>query len=171
MDSAGGKVNDEARSFQIRPATADDAAFIRSLTQRFATGGTPSWREPVRLAHFFERAIGEIAELVAADAVNPREAVLIASHGGPERLGFIHLRPELSGLTGEWDGYVNAVAVAAEAEGRGVGRALLSAAERWAREQGFRHLVLETFGDNTHARAFYRRLGFAEETLKLVKVV
>ena len=50
-------------------------------------------------------------------------------------------------------------------------RALLAAGEDWAREQGFGHLALETFGDNVHARAFYRHLGFAEETLKLVKVV
>jgi ribosomal protein S18 acetylase RimI-like enzyme len=156
---------------QIRPATTDDAAFIRSLAPRFAAGGTPSWRDPERLAHFFDRSIGEIAEILAADAVNPREAILVAVDGNQNRLGFIHLRPELSGLTREWDGSINAVAVAAEAEGRGVGRALLAAGEKWAREQGFDHLALETFGDNVHARAFYRHLGFAEETLKLVKVV
>ena len=29
----------------------------------------------------------------------------------------------------------------------------------------------ETFADNRHARAVYQRLGYAEETLKLVKAL
>lgn len=160
-----------APAFQIRPATAADADFIRELTPRFAGAGTPSWRDPARMATFVLRAIGEIAELVAADAVSPREAVLIATGDGGIPLGFIHLRPDLSVFTREWQGYVNALGVAGMSEGRGVGRALLAAGEGWAREQGFRHLALDTFGDNTHARAVYAHLGFAEETLKLVKAL
>jgi GNAT superfamily N-acetyltransferase len=155
----------------IRPATAADADFIRSLTARFAEAGVPPWRDPARLAHFHRHGVGEIAELVEANAVRAGESILIATTPDGTRLGFIHLRPDISGLTLEEQGYVNAVAVTAEAEGHGVGRALLAAGEDWARECGYHHLTLETFGGNAHARAFYHRLGYEEETLKLVKVL
>ncbi len=171
MPSERDTVSNAQPNVAIRPATSEDAAFIGDLTSRFAETGSPPWRDPGRMAHFFRRSIGEIAELVAADAVNPREAVLIATGEGAAPLGFIHLRPDLCGLTREWQGYVNALAVSATAEGRGIGRALLLAGESWARERGFRYLALDTFGTNERARAFYEHLGFAEESLKLVKVV
>ena len=169
MTSVRGETNAATNGVTIRPATRADAAFIGALTARFADAGTLPWRDATLLSRFFERAIGEIAGLVEAEAVNPREAILLATDDRGVRLGFIHLRPDLSALTREWQGYVNALAVTAEAEGRGVGRALLAAGESWAREQGFHHLALDTFGTNNRARAFYNRLGYAEETLKLVK--
>lgn len=153
---------------QIRLAEPGDAPFIVGLTARFAEVGVPDWHDPARMAIFFERGIGEIAEAVAADRVAPDEAILIASVAG-ERLGFIHLRPQASGLTLEPQGYINALATTAEAEGQGIGRALLAAGENWARRRGFRMLTLETFGGNRHARDFYARGGYQEETLKLTK--
>jgi ribosomal protein S18 acetylase RimI-like enzyme len=156
---------------RIRPATTADGAFIRSLTARFADSGAPPWRDPARLAYFHRHGVGEIAELVEANSIRAGEVILVATDPDGARLGFIHLRPDISGLTLEEQGYVNALAVTAEAEGRGAGRALLAAGEDWARECGYHHLTLETFGGNAHARAFYRRLGYEEETLKLVKVL
>ncbi|CAA9549497.1 MAG: hypothetical protein AVDCRST_MAG18-184 [uncultured Thermomicrobiales bacterium] len=167
-DPAGGATG---RAHHIRPATAADGDFIRELTPRFAEAGTPPGRDPARMSTFFLHSIGEIVELVTADSVSPREAVLIATDDAGIRLGFVHLRPDLSGLTGEWQGYVNALAVTPAAEGRGVAQALLAAGEAWAREQGFRHLALDTFGANGRARVLYARWGFAEETLKLVKTL
>jgi ribosomal protein S18 acetylase RimI-like enzyme len=155
----------------LRPATTADADFIRALTARFLAAGTPPWRDAARIAIFHRRGVGEIAELVAADCVRPEEAVLIATDPDRTRLGFIHLRPDVSGLTLEQQGYVNALAVTEEAAGRGIGRMLLAAGEEWARERGYRYLALETFGDNRNARAFYSHLGYEEETLKLVKVL
>jgi len=152
----------------IRLAGPGDAAFIVSLTARFAGAGAPTWHDPKRLAIFFERGIGEIAEAVAADKLPSSETILIASMAG-QPVGFIHLRPETSGLTLEPQGYINALATTAEAEGQGIGRALLAAGENWARRHGFRMLALETFGDNHHARDFYARSGYEEETLKLTK--
>lgn len=154
---------------QLRRATADDAPFIRAMTARFLASGSPPWRDQARIVIFQERGIGEIAAVVAAGAVPRQEAILIATDAEGTRLGFIHLRPETSGLTLERQGYVNALAVTAAAEGRGVGRALLAAGEAWARDQGFRFLTLEAFGDNRRARDFYARLGFAEETVRLAK--
>jgi GNAT superfamily N-acetyltransferase len=66
---------------------------------------------------------------------------------------------------------VAVLAVAAEAEGQGVGRALLEAAEGWTREQGLSMLTLNVFEGNTRARTVYERLGYAPETLRYVKTL
>jgi len=43
------------------------------------------------------------------------------------------------------------------------------AAEAWARARGLSRLTLEVFANNGGARAFYERLGFAEDSLRVVK--
>ena len=98
-------------------------------------------------------------------------AVLIASSASGERLGFIQLETEREFFTAEPQGYVANLAVKGESEGKGVGKALMSAAETWTKEQGMQHLTLFVFAGNTGARTFYEKLGFAEDSLKLVKAV
>ncbi|HVS47162.1 MAG TPA: GNAT family N-acetyltransferase [Verrucomicrobiae bacterium] len=53
---------------------------------------------------------------------------------------------------------IGRMAVAVEARGRGVGRAILEALMREARERGFRRAVLAA---QTHAQTFYNKAGFA----------
>lgn len=55
------------------------------------------------------------------------------------------------------------LAVAEEARGAGVGRALLRAARDEARRQGARRLTLRVLGHNTPARALYESEGFVVE--------
>ncbi|HEY8601178.1 MAG TPA: GNAT family N-acetyltransferase [Thermomicrobiales bacterium] len=157
------------RALQIRPAIAADADFISGFVARFAESGALPWRDPALMATFHASGVAQ----VVAHARAPEEGhqVLVATAGDGQPLGFIYLHNQRSGLTGEEQGYVSMLSVTREAEGRGVARALLAAAEDWAREQGFRHLALDTFGDNLRARAVYAHLGFAEESLKLVKAL
>ena len=157
------------RALKIRPATADDADFINGFVSRFAESGALPWRDPALMAQFHASGVERAAE--QARAPEAGHQVLIATGPDGQPLGFIYLHNQRTVLTGEEQGYVSMLAVAQEAEGRGVGRALLAAGEEWARGQGFRHLALDTFGDNAHARAVYAHLGFAEESLKLVKVL
>ena len=53
--------------------------------------------------------------------------------------------------------------VAADARGRGVGSALLSAAIEWARSAGAHKVALQVWPDNQGAIALYRKFGFAQE--------
>ena len=55
------------------------------------------------------------------------------------------------------------VAVAQGSRGVGVGRALLSEAEAWARQWGLRKLSLHVRSGNVAAIGLYRRLGFELE--------
>ena len=95
-------------------------------------------------------------------------AVLLAS-SRDEPLGFVHLETTPEFFTGEPQGYVANLAVEETGEGKGVGKALMEAAEAWTRAQGMRHLTLYVFAGNARARTFYARLGFEEDSLKLVK--
>jgi RimJ/RimL family protein N-acetyltransferase len=56
--------------------------------------------------------------------------------------------------------------VAKERRRQGVGRALMEAAEQWAREVGVRKLELHVFPYNTAAIALYETLGYEREGLR-----
>jgi ribosomal protein S18 acetylase RimI-like enzyme len=58
---------------------------------------------------------------------------------------------------------IRGLAVADEARGKGVGRALLRAAVEQARDGGFRRITLRVLGHNTRARALYESEGFVVE--------
>jgi len=74
-------------------------------------------------------------------------------------------------FTGTPEAYVGELVVAEEAEGRGVGRALMAAVEDWARAHGLGRVSLETGAANTAARGFYRALGYDESDVRLTKSV
>jgi len=65
-------------------------------------------------------------------------------------------------FAGELDAYIGELIVAEAAEGRGIGRLLMRAAEDWADSRGLRRLTLETGAANSAARAFYASLGYLE---------
>lgn len=45
---------------------------------------------------------------------------------------------------------------------QGVGRRLVAASEEWARQMGYRLIVMDTAVDAAHLRAMFRRLGYAD---------
>ena len=55
------------------------------------------------------------------------------------------------------------------ARGRGIGRALMAAAEDWSRERGFTELASDTEVENDASLVAHRRIGF-EEVERLVKL-
>ncbi len=152
------------QTIYVRPATADDLPFIRSLAERFASVGTPAWRDTEQMWEFHQQSAEEVG-----DAIETRDLVLIAEDEQKTRLGFIHATHSTDFFTQEPQGYIADLAVSAQAEGKGVGRKLMEQAEVWARTQGYRLLALDVFAFNAHARAFYTHLGYAEETIKMVK--
>ena len=66
-------------------------------------------------------------------------------------------------------GFVYDLWVAPEHRRRGVARFLLSEAERWARDHGYRKIKLEVAEPNRGARALYEKAGFGAERLYLAK--
>jgi aminoglycoside 6'-N-acetyltransferase len=63
------------------------------------------------------------------------------------------------------------LAVAPEWRGRGVGTALLAAAEEWARAQGAERMMLDLDVNNSGARRLYERVGYEVEALAMDKPI
>jgi len=147
------------RSYQPRDRDA-----VLALAARLTSGMAP-WRDAgacltaVRgwVEGSIERPADEGALLVAVD-----------ERDRPE--GFVSVEASTH-FSGEREAYIGELVVDERREGRGIGRALVDAAEAWALARGYRTLTLETGAANHDARGFYARLGFLEEGVRLTKVL
>lgn len=149
---------------RIRGAEAKDRDFVLGLVPQLLAFGPPAWRDA--------ESMRETDAAVVAGALDGRSAgsvVFVAEDEAGAQLGFVHVRPETDYYLRAECGHVADVVVAPEARGQGAGRALMEAAERWARERGYSMLTLNVFVENTGARAVYESLGFNAETVRYVK--
>jgi GNAT superfamily N-acetyltransferase len=136
----------------IRPAVLADGAVLREL---FAQLGYPA---PML---DFMRRLGDVL-------ADPTQTLLVAESGGVAvgvaQLGRLTLL--------EADGYAQLLAlVVAEAHrSQGLGAALVTASESWARDQGSMTLTVRSNVVRTRTHAFYERLGYtrvkSQHTLK-----
>lgn len=148
----------------IRPATAADLPFIHGLAARLAGAADLPWRSDEEVMRFQRRFMHETLE-----APKPGAVTLIAADDAGERQGFVHAEPMLDIFTDQVAAYIPLLAVTEAAEGQGTAKALMAAVEDWARGHGYASLSLDVFASNARGRAFYDRLGYGEETLRLVK--
>lgn len=148
----------------IRPARAGDRNFIFNLAPRLVEFGEVPGREPPRMIARDRAALMETLE----DPSGPA-ALFVAEGEGGEASGFIHVTTATDYYSDSATAHIADVVVAPEAEGRGVGRALISYAEEWARQRGFAMLTLNVFIANDRARRVYRKLGFEEEWIRCIK--
>lgn len=104
------------------------------------------------------------AELVQAKLARldpDREAVFVAEYDG-NVVGYIHVeRYDL--LYFETMANILGLAVMSAFQHNGVGRALISAAEQWASDNGIRVMRLNSGAERTEAHEFYRYMGYSSE--------
>lgn len=100
---------------------------------------------------------GEIGDFFAGRSREP-VAVLVAEGAADQLLGFAELsiRSYAESCTTDRVGYLEGWYVIPEARGQGVGRALVEAAETWARAQGCIELASDTEVDNEVSAAGLR---------------
>ena len=117
-----------------------------------------------RLLHAFNTEFGEptpdaetIAER-AAPLIESGEVMVLLAGNGPDGFAQLRFRPSL--YTGALDAYLEELYVVPERRGQGLGRALLEAAMRHAKERGAAHIDLGTSEDDVAARALYESAGF-----------
>lgn len=138
----------------VRPVSKGDAAtWLRMRQALWPDGSADDHREEID--HFF-----------AGNASEPL-AVLIAEDPGGAALGIAELsiRPSAEGCESRRVAYLEGWFVWPEARKRGVGRALVKAAEEWGRSQGCVEFASDTQPDNLGSVAAHRAIGFTDAGL------
>jgi ribosomal protein S18 acetylase RimI-like enzyme len=152
------------RIIRIRDARITDGDAMLALMPRLAEFDLPQGRAP--------------AELYSDDAVLMRRwlagelddcLVQVAVDGSDEVVGFTLTRLRPDALSHEPSAHLEAIAVAAAAEGQGAGRALLAAVEENAAKHGARSLTLHVISTNERAITFYERAGYFGEMRRYIK--
>ncbi|RNI20282.1 GNAT family N-acetyltransferase [Flexivirga caeni] len=148
--------------FVIRPIEPDDRGEILALADRL-TVGVAEWRPPelvLRAVRGWVSAAVEHAASGAADAT-----VLVAVEDA-RVAGFVSVGEDRH-WSGETDAYIGELVVHPDREGRGVGSALVRAAERWAAARGLARVRLSTGAANVAALRLYDDLGYRREDVTL----
>ena len=151
---------------QVRPAIEADREFVLTLVPRLRAFG----EVPFRPADVHDRAERDTLER-AMSAPSAESVVLVAEIAEQGLVGVALAETATDYFTKERHGYLAILAVSERAEGHGVGSALLTATEAWARTRGYRFLTLNVFAANARARAVYERAGFAPDTIRYAKVL
>jgi GNAT superfamily N-acetyltransferase len=132
------------------------------LAGRLTSFELPPWRRPEEIA------VADAREMTDALRSGTRSnEVLIAERDG-KPVGCLHVL-ETKDFFGTAHAHISVIATTEQAEGSGVGRALLAHAEEWARQRGHTLLTLNVFAANARARGFYERAGWTPEMLKYAK--
>ncbi|MHB1329100.1 MAG: GNAT family N-acetyltransferase [Gemmatimonadales bacterium] len=149
----------------LRPAQASDEPFLLGLTHRLASFPLPGWRT----AH--EIDVGDHPAIrTALQDADPGTLLLVALVDEVPR-GYIFVTTRVDFFTQEPHGHIEVLAVEADAAGRGIGKALVNAAEAWVQERGYRSMTLNVFAGNEAARAVYDRLGYLPEMVRYRKEI
>lgn len=122
---------------QLRPFRSSDLQTLYEIDQACFPPGVSYSRD--ELARFIHRRNSTTWVAEADDAI---VGFLVAARQ-PQRMG-----------------HIITIEVVKSWRRRGVGAALLDAAEDWARRQGLRGVYLETAEDNLDAQQFYQAQGF-----------
>jgi len=108
----------------------------------------------------------EVARFLKGDLKNPLAVLLAALEdaAGARIVGFaeLNIRPYAEGCSTDRVGFLEGWFVAPSARRQGVGRALVAAAEEWARAQGCSEFASDTLVDNEVSAAAHQALGFEE---------
>ncbi len=90
---------------------------------------------------------------------NENHGVLVAADMAGAVVGCVHIG-RLMSLDADLSGQILGLVVAERVRRQGVGRALMAAAEVWARERKCTKVILRSSVRRTEAHAFYERIGY-----------
>lgn len=151
-------------TFTVRRATVADAFTLAGLNEHVH-------ESHLRAEPTLYRATdpAELATWFATRLSDPDVVVFLA--GAEQPIGFavvVHMRAPQTPFSPPRERLLlDQIAVAASARRRGVGRALMNAAEQHARSLGLQSVQLDVRAFNVEAQRFYESLGYAPVQLRL----
>jgi ribosomal protein S18 acetylase RimI-like enzyme len=122
----------------------------------------PAWRPKTELIDGDRRALEDWF-----NNPKPDEAMYIAELDGTPA-GCAYLVTLIDYFNQRPHAHLSVLAVARDAEGQGVGSALLDQSVTWAKERNSDRLTLSALVTNSRARALYERKGFGGEYIRYV---
>jgi len=151
----------------IRPATPEDVpAIIELATEMVLHSVSPFRQVSAEQVKTFRRddldTLGDLLNL-------EHSGIFVAVEDGNIVGHIIVVAQQRDSSTGTEQAWIYDVSVAAGQWSRGVGRALMDEAERFALERGMRAIGLGVTVANRRAVDFYQRLGYQEERVQMVK--
>jgi ribosomal protein S18 acetylase RimI-like enzyme len=154
----------------IRTATLDDYAGVARVFDEI------DLLHRRALPHVFRASAGRALELAHFEAVlADLEMDWIVAERAGEIVGFVSVRvlhaADRPLLVPRDFVEVDSLAVRADHQRAGVGRALMAAAEGWAAERGIIEIELSVWEFNQGALAFYEQLGYVTERRKMRRVL
>lgn len=147
----------------IRKGTLQDRAFAQDLGNRTMSDSVAAFRSynPAMLEASYENLL---------DFVFGQPHVFLVAEESGVRTGFILLLDTMPDeVTRMPQGFIAYMAVEPSAQGRGIGKRLLAAAEDEARRRGLPYMGLMVTEDNAAARALYESAGYFTERRLLCK--
>jgi ribosomal protein S18 acetylase RimI-like enzyme len=129
-----------AADLAVSSITDADVAPVIALWQR--CGLTQPWNDPAADIAFARR--GPNSDILVGRRADKLVATVLVGHDGHR-------------------GWIYYVAVDSDAQGSGLGRAIMSAAEDWLRAHGVLKVQLMVRPDNSKVQAIYEALGYGEQ--------
>ena len=149
---------------RVRDAMPSDGEAMLALMPRLAEFNLPDGRVP---EHLYQGDVKLMQQWISGNASDCLVQVAVDDSG--EVLGFTLTRLRPDALSHEPSAHLEAIAIASEAEGRGVGKALLESNEENAKSHGAQSMTLHVISTNQRAREFYERSGYFGELLRYIK--
>lgn len=150
------------KNLTVRSARPSDREFVLDLADRLVSFDVPAWRPQTELIEGDRRALEAWFNSPQAD-----EAMYIAELDG-RLAGCAYLVMLVDYFNGRPHAHLSVLAVSADAEGKGVGTALIDQSIAWAKERRSDRLTLSALVTNSRARALYERKGFGGEYIRYV---
>jgi GNAT superfamily N-acetyltransferase len=149
----------------LEPMSAERyASWVEQLITSYAGEKVKAGNWPVEGS--LERSAKETAELLPDGAATTGHDVLVGTVDG-EEIGFLWLFTDPA-LTPR-ETFIYDIEVKAGNRGRGHGRGMLEAAERWCAEHEVTILKLHVFGFNTTAIKLYESSGYETTNINMAK--
>ncbi|MDB9512868.1 GNAT family N-acetyltransferase, partial [Kamptonema animale CS-326] len=99
----------------------------------------------------------------------PRSPALLLPRSPALKIGCLWLGNAIDQVSGDRYAHIFLLYVDPEHRHRGIGSALVSLAENWARERGDLQIGLQVFVTNKPALNLYQKLGYQTHSLSMLK--